>query len=221
MKRIRFGVTYPTELAHPIHRRLAREDAVSRMELLMWGPTADVTTLSWYDADRETVAELLTAVETVSTSHLVEGDDGTYAFVSQREYEFEDDVLELVSRARVVFLPPVTFFEDGDATFEAVGEPSSLSEFHARLSELLDARIERVRDFRSGSSPSDLTGRQREALEAAMAVGYYEIPRTGTVEDVAKELGCAPSTAGELLRKAESAVVADYTSRNAVVANSR
>lgn len=234
MKRVAFGVTYPAELAHPLHRRLAREDGVTRMELLMWGPTENVTTLSWYDADRETVRELLTAVESLSTASLVAGegggrvadsgassdrnsDGGTYAFVRQTEFEFDDSLLELLGAASVVFIPPVTFVEDGTATFEAVGETADLSAFYRRLRELLDTRIERVHDFRPGGTPADLTARQAAALEAGLAVGYYDVPRTGTVADVAAELDCAASTAGELLRKAEAAVVAGYASARSPV----
>lgn len=212
MKRVEFRVTYPADAAHPLHRRVGREEAVSRMELLAWGPTDTVTTLSWYDAGRETVAEVLTAVETVTERHLVEGDGGTYAFLHQTGYEFDADLLELVAESRVVFRPPVTFLNGGDATVEAVGETRALSEFYERLRGRVRVTVERVRDFRRGASPSRLTDRQRAALEAGTAVGYYEVPRTGSVEAVAAELGCAPSTAGELLRKAESAVVADYTS---------
>ncbi|QIB74955.1 bacterio-opsin activator [Halogeometricum borinquense] len=211
MKRVAFGVSYPTELAHPIHRRLARTDGVSRMELLIWGPTANVTTLSWFDTDPETVRELLTAVGTLSAVSLVAGDDGTYAFAHQTGFEFDDDVLDLLASASVVFLPPVTFFEDGTATFEAVGETADLSDFYRQLGTLLDVRIERVHDFQRGSNPANLTTRQQSALETAVAVGYYDVPRTGTVEDIAAELDCATSTAGELLRKAESAVVTQFT----------
>ncbi|NEU57192.1 helix-turn-helix domain-containing protein [Halorussus sp. MSC15.2] len=51
------------------------------------------------------------------------------------------------------------------------------------------------------------TERQQEAVETAVAVGYYDVPRTATHEDVAAELACAPSTASEHLRKAESKVL--------------
>jgi len=43
----------------------------------------------------------------------------------------------------------------------------------------------------------------------AVDVGYYDVPRTGDTEAVAAALDCEPSTAGELLRKAEAAVVTD------------
>mgnify|MGYP002276742734 CR=1 FL=1 len=49
-----------------------------------------------------------------------------------------------------------------------------------------------------------LTDRQREAVEAGLDLGYYDVPRTTDHEAVADALGCAPSTAAEHLRKAES-----------------
>jgi predicted DNA binding protein len=52
-----------------------------------------------------------------------------------------------------------------------------------------------------------LTDRQREALAEALAAGYYESPRAATVADVGERLDCAPSTAAEHLRKAESTLV--------------
>ncbi|ELZ35108.1 DNA binding protein [Halogeometricum pallidum JCM 14848] len=213
MKRVAFEVTYPSEALHPLHRRLTRTTVASRMELLAWGPTDDVTTLSWFDAGPETVRELLAAVETASATDLVEADDGTYAFVRQTDYEFDDDLMAVVSASRAVFLPPVTFRGDGTATFEAVGEHGALSEFYGALGELTEVRIERVHDFRRGASPPTLTDRRREAVSAAAAVGYYDVPRTGTVADVAAELDCATSTAGELLRRAESTLVAEFVSR--------
>nr|WP_084177415.1 helix-turn-helix domain-containing protein [Natrinema saccharevitans] len=44
----------------------------------------------------------------------------------------------------------------------------------------------------------------------AVTVGYYEIPRDGTIADIAAVLDCSQGTAGELVRKAEAAVIHDY-----------
>ena len=54
--------------------------------------------------------------------------------------------------------------------------------------------------------------RQRRLLGLFLLkdVGYYAVPRTGDVDDVATELDCAHSTAGELLRKAEAALVTGF-----------
>lgn len=209
MKRVTFALTYPRDRAHPMHRRLMDGDGASRADLLTWGPTGSVTTLFWYDGDEEAVGRLVDAVDSVSTASLTAGGDGTYAFVRQTEYELDSAVLGLVARARVAFPPPVTFLDTGTVRFDAVGEAESVSEFHAGLDGTLDVTVERVNEFERARSPTGLTERQRDALEAAVAVGYYAVPRTGSVADVASALDCAPSTAGELLRRAESTVMAD------------
>jgi predicted DNA binding protein len=208
MKRIRFSVIYPERFVHPLHRRLVDDSTVTRVELLMWSPTADATALCWCDGDRAATAALFDAVESVHDRTLVGDADGTYVVLRQREYEFAGAILEAVAEAGVIFLPPVVFLDTGVVQFEAVGEATALSAFHDDLATLGDVTIERVREFERQRSPSTLTDRQRAALEAGLAVGYYEVPRDGTVEDVAAELDCAPSTAGELLRKAEAAVIA-------------
>jgi len=193
-----------------MHRELIAVEGLSRAELLMWGPTETVTTLFWYDGPKAAVRELLSAVDSIETSTLVDAGEGTYAFISQSEYELADAVLELVAAAELIFLPPVTFFEGGDVRFEAVGESAALSEFYAGLSRVLETGIERVQEFRRQGSTARLTARQRAALEAAVEVGYYAVPRTGDTAAVADALDCEPSTAGELIRKAEARVITDY-----------
>lgn len=54
-----------------------------------------------------------------------------------------------------------------------------------------------------GPVGTSLPARQREAVETAIAVGYYDIPRGGGDEAIAAEMGRAPGTAAERLRKAE------------------
>ena len=219
MKQVTFTARYPPELAHPMHQALMESQRLSRAELLLWGPTETVTTLFWYDGSEAAVRELLGAVDSIERSALVAADDGTYGFLAQREYELADAVLGLVAEAQLVFLPPVAFLDSGRVRFQAVGEGDALSEFYAALSEVLETGIERVRPFRRGESvgrggsTGRLTDRQREALTAAVDVGYYDVPRTGDTEAVAAELDCEPSTAGELLRKAEAAVVTDSVER--------
>jgi len=57
-------------------------------------------------------------------------------------------------------------------------------------------------------TPADvLSDRQREAVLAALELGYHDQPRGATHEDVAATLDAAPSTASEHLRKAEAKLV--------------
>jgi len=229
VEQVTFAVEYGDDLAHPIHRELMAgqrgtdhetertdheiertDHELTRMELLQWGPTAAVTALAWYDGPPSAVATLLETVETTATRLVPAEDGGTYAFTRQSDYRLGEPVIDLVERARAVFRPPVTFAASGTVRFDAVGESDGLGAFYEELSDLLEARIERVRPFRRWPAPARLTDRQRAALATAVDVGYYAVPRTGDVDDVATELDCAHSTAGELLRKAEAALVTGF-----------
>lgn len=194
-----------------MHRRLLSTPDVDRATLLMWGPTATVTVLFRYDGEVPAVRRLLDGLDGVTVRSIVAGADGTYAFLRQSEYQFPEPLLALVESATVIFLPPVTFLDGGTVTFQAAGAQADLAAFYDGLAELGDANIERVQEFDRGPMPAALTERQRAALQAAVEAGYYDVPRTGDVTDVAATLDCARSTAGELLRKAEAAVVTDYT----------
>jgi len=63
---------------------------------------------------------------------------------------------------------------------------------------------------RPSNSPS-LTARQQEAVTAAFDVGYYDVPRTGTMEDIAHHLDCTEGTASQNLRRAESKVMESFS----------
>jgi hypothetical protein len=209
MKRIQFSIAYPERLRHPLHRRLVEVESVTRAEILMWSPTGNATALLRCDGGRAATERLIGAIDSLLVSHLVAGSSGTYAFLRQEEYEFPTELLDAITAARVIFLPPVVLRASGPVEFEAVGEPPALSAFHERLSAVGDPTIEQVREFDRSPSAARLTDRQQAAVAVAVSVGYYDVPRTGSIADVAAELDCSTSTAGELVRKAESRIVRD------------
>ncbi|WP_459192049.1 helix-turn-helix domain-containing protein [Halosimplex sp. J119] len=211
MRRVQFSVTYPDRLVHPLHRQIVEGTSLSRAELLMWSPTEDATTLVRFDGPREAAERAIERIDSLQVSHFVADGSGTYAFLRQDDYEFASALLETIEGSRVIFFPPVVFLDTGAIRFEAAGATESLSAFHDSLSELGNLAVERVQDFERTRSPSRLTDRQEAALEAAVSAGYYDVPREGTVADVATILECSTSTAGELLRKAEAAVIRNFT----------
>ncbi|WP_396612145.1 helix-turn-helix domain-containing protein [Haloferax sp. S1W] len=210
MKRIQFSVRYSERFVHPLQRRIEEDSSITRAELLMWSPTTDATTLLWCDGDPEATERVVAGIDSLRSSHFVEDGSGTYLFLRQDDYEFSAALLETIAESNVIFLPPVVFREDGTVRFEAVGDTASLSAFHDDLSEFGDLTIDWVHGFERRNSPSRLTPRQQEALEAAVSVGYYERPREGSVASIAAKLDCSTSTAGELIRKAEAAVLESY-----------
>jgi hypothetical protein len=72
----------------------------------------------------------------------------------------------------------------------------------------VDITVEQVGGERvtPDSAVSEPSARQREAIETALAVGYYAVPREATIETVAEQLDCATATAAEHLKKAEATV---------------
>lgn len=61
----------------------------------------------------------------------------------------------------------------------------------------------------SGSQFPGLTSKQRHALLAAYVLGYYDVPRRISSEELGKHLGIDKSTLVEHLRKAERTLVAN------------
>ena len=105
-------------------------------------------------------------------------------------------------------MPPVVYTDDGDAVFEVVGDPDHLRGLLAELPEAVDATVERIGEYDRRRAPDvPLTDRQREVVALAADLGYYDVPRTATLEDVAAELGVAASTVSDHLRKAEAALM--------------
>jgi predicted DNA binding protein/PAS domain-containing protein len=60
---------------------------------------------------------------------------------------------------------------------------------------------------------TDMTDRQREALEAAFRAGYFDWPRESTAEEVAESLDISSPTLHSHLRKAEGRLVSEFFER--------
>lgn len=69
-----------------------------------------------------------------------------------------------------------------------------------------------------GDPGRGLTPRQREALLVAHELGYFDIPRTASLEDVAGELDITPSALSERLRRAHAHLVETVVDEPASVA---
>lgn len=83
------------------------------------------------------------------------------------------------------------------------------------------ADVKRLVRLASGDREADpvlvdrgkLTPRQRETLETAYEMGYFERPRTANATEVAAALDISPSTFGEHLGAAEEKILADFFER--------
>jgi len=87
-----------------------------------------------------------------------------------------------------------------------------LREFWQRNTSFRLRKLTRVGDdaddrFAADPDGDGLTDAQREAIGTAHRMGYFEIPRTATLEDVAAELEISASSCSERLRRAQTRLV--------------
>ncbi|WP_232700854.1 helix-turn-helix domain-containing protein [Halobacterium wangiae] len=69
-------------------------------------------------------------------------------------------------------------------------------------------RLHRLTQEGDAEPPGDgLTDRQREALRTAYELGYFEIPRRASLEDVATQLDISASSVSERLRRAQTQLI--------------
>ncbi|AGB37816.1 helix-turn-helix domain-containing protein [Natronococcus occultus] len=176
--------------------RVELEAAVSRSQPCLW-----IT-----DVDRRALDDVLEADPTVETvTLLVEADDRLLYDVTFREERTVCDQL----------------LADGGSLLEAWAtdgwwqtrvrfrDRETLCVAHDRLVERgVSVDLRRVTDVEAGShSRTSLTTEQREALEAALERGYFEIPREISMEELAAELGISHQALSERLRRAYETLV--------------
>ena len=64
--------------------------------------------------------------------------------------------------------------------------------------------LERIGGYQGPNYPLDeLTARQREVIETAWEMGYYEVPKQVSADDIATEMSLDSSTVNEHLQRAE------------------
>jgi predicted DNA binding protein len=119
-------------------------------------------------------------------------------------------VLKSVGIDSGYLFPPLEISE-GKIRFSFLGSELQVQDFMKKIDALgIRYRVVLLADanFSPTSPLNRLTEKQRETLIAAYKLGYYDIPRKITSEQLAKKLGLVDSTVVEHLRKAEKRLMA-------------
>jgi predicted DNA binding protein len=193
---------------------IREEDVVRYEELLAWNllPDREVEYELFYvevtDTDRYRAA--VDSVASIRRYNLTRLDEtAVYVYVCQETREADVAFRRAFADLDLVVVPPVVYDTEAAMRFTIVGEGPHLRQLLEDVPDDIDVTVEGVGEYdrRHGTLAADVTDRQQEAVAAAAAVGYYDVPRTGSLADVAAELGCAESTASNLLRRAEAGVM--------------
>lgn len=213
MKHVRATLTADGREAevHPMFALLTTASSVDRATALQWNVTdGQLGILHYVEGDVAAFEAAVADVEAV-IDFTVEpaGEGACYAYIWDELTDPSRALFETVTRGGVVVVPPIRYRADGRVELSAFGPAAAIQRTVDAVEPPVEVTIEEIGGLSAlpAAAETRLTDRQREALDAALACGYYEVPREASHEDVAAAIGCAPSTAAEHLRKAEAKLV--------------
>ena len=213
MKHIRITASPEPERLPPFLACLLDADEIAEARAVDWNRASAATTTHLYavDGNAERFADAARASAGVD-SVTVSAPEGprSYALLSVRDEEVPmfGVIEETLARAGLVVRRPLVY-RDGRIHGRVVGDPDALQAVLDGAPDELALRIDAVDRFPDARADpmAALSDRQREAVAAALRLGYYEQPRAATHEDIAAALDCAPTTASTHLQKAEAKLI--------------
>ncbi|SEP87330.1 helix-turn-helix domain-containing protein [Natrinema salaciae] len=220
MKYLDVTIEMPTWARHPMQEFCRQSDAMGQVELITWNVTGEGEEYAFFRiaGDIDAYRDRIEAVESVLEYNLTPiDDDSFYSYVVQRPREAERLWRQAFTSRNLVVVPPIRYDEDVRMTLTVVGDKDDLRALLEEFPAEFELTVEEVGDYdrRHATIAAGLTERQLEAIEAAVELGYYAVPREASLEAVAEALGCAESTASNHLREAESRVMERLVRRTA------
>jgi len=179
------------------------------------GPVTDIT---WDRDESGTVTEQVTASDDLNEAGAF---DPVFDYGSRRVYEFERESDGCICEVVQEEVGPVSDVHVEDGSLHLTLHLQDLSDLRERLEEFRErfgaVHIEyliqgREDDEEEEVVPVDvrrLTDRQREVVETAYEMGYFEYPRESNATEVAAALDIRPSTFTEHLTAAQGKLLGE------------
>lgn len=193
---------------HPMYDLLVNADYVERATAMHWNYSGEELGIMHYvegdpEAFRDDVAEI---PEVIDYELTVAERNAFYVYIRDATNRRLRELFDLLDQSPVVVIPPVEYTPGGSVSYSVFGPSRAIQSALDEIPEPITVSITEVESLAAVPNEVEtaLSDRQQQAIRAAVKLGYYEIPRTVTHEDVADAIGCAPSTAAEHLQKAES-----------------
>lgn len=199
---------------HPIAHELEQEPSIQRKAIHSIKLVDDETIaiLGEIEGDLDRYREIMDGSPVVE-GYTISGDESGYVYSHVEASEQTREMLHRREAGDFIVEMPIEYTSDGARKITVIGTEESLLELSSIL-DVGDASLELV--SMGPYSPDSrgvfgaLTDRQREVLETALRLGYYENPRETTLEEIATELDIDHGTVGRHIRVIESKVFEKY-----------
>lgn len=200
---------------HPAEERLRddpdiQEDAILHLNLLDDGTAVSLAT---HRGDSERLREILSESDDVLDFEVLDTDDGIQTYIHFTPNETTEALLRLTREYEFVIDTPIRWDADDSGAIRVglIGDDDTVQRAIESVPENIRLELEQLSEYNPESQELSamLTERQKEILDTAVEVGYYEVPRRATHEDIAAALDLSTTTVGEHLRKIEARMLSE------------
>jgi len=211
MRYVRTVLTPPGGGLTELGRAIAGESSVTRERIHNANLLEDGTVVALLEmsGDADVVREIADDLPDVLDYEISEGYDQLTVYTEVVATETIRSLLSLFDEHELLLDMPIEYTSDGNLRVSVIGEKARIKEVSGALPDSLAVHLEELgdHDIEDDRLYSTLTSRQRETLQAALELGYYQVPREATHSDIAAELDRSDGTVGEHLRKIETKVM--------------
>lgn len=198
-------------LVHPVDNALAAEPAVTCETLSHLRLCQEEIGVLLYQLRGEPIAldDDLSQRSDVVLYDTISTQDGRFQLYLHVRISERGILSDCILDHGLVIDPPVVFSGRDRLRLTVIGTPKMIQRAMGQLPSEITFSVERLGQYENDewSIVSSLTDRQREVVETAFRMGYYEIPRQTTHQDIAAALDLSGSTIDEHLQKAECKIM--------------
>ncbi|WP_254612537.1 helix-turn-helix domain-containing protein [Haloterrigena gelatinilytica] len=190
MKRIRITLDPAGDYAPPLYRRFAGGASyLERVHIINWNVASPPTAfLLWLRGDYRRLEAELEASENADEYELLPlADRECHCFLEGAVADAARLLFENFTRGSLITVPPIVCNDDGTNTFSIIGTDADIQNAVEGVPDGVGVTVEAVggETVAPKSAVGRLSERQREAVEAALEIGYYDVPREATTTDSA------------------------------------
>lgn len=197
---------------HPADVALAQEPSVTRKQIhyinVLEGDS--MVTLFEVKGDLDRAVEILEERSDVFTVDLAGNRDGVL-YIHLETVDPSRSLAKLIDQKHIVPEYPLRYTDRG-ITLTLVGTEDALQEAAMEFSSLVRTELVQRGEYQQelDNIARLLTDRQAELLKVAIEMGYFEIPRNATYNEIGERVGVNPSTVSEHLQRVESKILSEF-----------